>query len=184
MMLTEFLVPTYVQMLTGLKNWLKKAEDQRPNGGAEPLLSARLVSDMFPLSTQIRFTCVQAIEGVYRLQGRDLPPMVSEYLDEGRAAGEQPGTMAEAIGRIDAAIALIEQAAGQADELAGNTEIAHSLPMGMTFDMTALQFGRDWSLPQFYFHICAAYNILRAQGVELGKADYIGHAIGYLRKSG
>lgn len=183
-MLTEFLVPTYVQMLTGLKNWLNKAQTQHPDGGVEALLSARLASDMFPLSTQIRFACVQALEGVYRLQGRDFPPMVLEYLNEGRAGGEQPGTMAQAIGRIDDAIALIEQSAAQAEELAGGTDIAHSLPMGMTFDMTALQFGRDWSLPQFYFHICAAYSILRAQGVELGKADYIGHALGYLRKTG
>jgi uncharacterized protein len=182
-MLTEFLIPTYVHMLTGLKNWLHKAETQCPNGDAEALLSARLASDMFPLSTQIRFSCVQALEGVYRLQGRDFPPIILEYLDEGRAGGEHPGSLADAVRRIDDAIALVEQAATQADELAANTEIAHSLPMGMTFDMTALQFGRDWSLPQFYFHICAAYSILRAQGVELGKADYIGHAIGYLRKS-
>ena len=55
------------------------------------------------------------------------------------------------------------------------------LPMGMTFDLTRAQFARDWALGQFYFHVMAAYAILRNQGVEIGKADYVPHMFGYLR---
>lgn len=51
MTLPNVLVPTYVQMLRALSDWLAKAEAQMPNGGAEALLSACLASDMFPLST-------------------------------------------------------------------------------------------------------------------------------------
>jgi len=49
------------------------------------------------------------------------------------------------------------------------------------FDLTAEQYVRDWTLPQFYFHVMAAYTILRAQGVALGKADYVAHMFPYLR---
>ena len=61
------------------------------------------------------------------------------------------------------------------------TPIAHSLPIGMTFDLTAEQYARDWALPQFYFHLVTAYAILRANGVPLGKADFVAHMFQYLR---
>ena len=59
--------------------------------------------------------------------------------------------------------------------------IAHALPQGMVFDLTPEQYVRDWALPQFYFHVMAAYAILRARGVALGKADYVAHMFAYLR---
>ncbi len=55
------------------------------------------------------------------------------------------------------------------------------LPMGMTFDLTRAQFARDWALGQFYFHVMAAYAILRKEGVEIGKPDYVPHMFAYLR---
>ncbi len=69
MMLRDILAPTYVHMLGALSAWLAKAEAQKPDGEAEALLVARLAPDMFPLSTQIRFACVQAQEGTFRLLG-------------------------------------------------------------------------------------------------------------------
>ena len=62
-----------------------------------------------------------------------------------------------------------------------STQIAHALPQGMVFDLTAEQYARDWALPQFFFHVMTAYSILRSQGVELGKADYVAHMFTYLR---
>lgn len=61
------------------------------------------------------------------------------------------------------------------------TPIAHDLPTGMIFDLTAEQYARDWALPQFYFHVMIAYAILRSEGVELGKADYVAHMFAHLR---
>src|SRR3546814_7546745 len=63
---------------------------------AEALLSVRLAPDMFPLATQIRFSCVQAIEGVFRLKGEAFPPLVEILLDEGRNADDRAGSMADA----------------------------------------------------------------------------------------
>ena len=51
----------------------------------------------------------------------------------------------------------------------------------MVFDLTAEQYARDWTLAQFYFHVMTAYSILRNQGIELGKADYVAHMLPYLR---
>ncbi len=181
MSLTNLLVPTYQQMLKTLSGWLDKALGQLPEDRAEALLAARLAEDMFPLSTQIRFACVQAHEAVHRLRGEEFPETVTALLDEGRNAGTNPGTIAAARARIDQTIAWLDALAP--DALDGDPErpIAHALPMGIVFDLTAEQYARDWTLPQFYFHVMIAYAILRAEGVELGKADYVTHMFAYLR---
>ncbi|WP_375397229.1 DUF1993 family protein [uncultured Sphingomonas sp.] len=181
MTLTDILVPTYVQMLKALSGWLGKAQAQLPDGAAEALLSARLAPDMFPLSTQIRFACVQAQEGVFRLKGEAFPASMDVLLDEGRNAGGHPGSIADAQARIAETISLVESAAAEAFDEDPERAIAHSLPMGMVFDLTAEQYARDWALPQFYFHLMIAYAILRGGGVELGKADYVAHMFAYLR---
>jgi hypothetical protein len=149
-------------MLQALSGWLAKAAAQKPDAEAEALLSARLAPDMFPLSTQIRFACVQAYEGVYRLRGAAFPTSLTELLDEGRNAGERPGSL----------------------DMDPDSPIAHQLANGMIFDLTAEQYVRDWMLGQFYFHIMTAYSILRSAGVDIGKADYIPHMLPYLRQAG
>ena len=181
MSLTNLLVPTYTQMLKTLAGWLAKAQEQLPAEDAEALLSARLAPDMFPLSTQIRFTCVQAQEAVYRLKAEPFPASLQEILDEGRNAGEHPGSLADAQARIDETIALLEGLAPDALDVDPSSPIVHDLPIGMIFDLTAEQYARDWNLPQFYFHLMTAYAILRNQKVELGKADYVPHMFAYLR---
>ncbi|MDT9600777.1 DUF1993 domain-containing protein [Sphingosinicella rhizophila] len=181
MLLTSLLVPTYRHMLTTLAGWLDKAEAEMPGGGAEQLLSACLAPDMFPLSTQIRFACVQAQECIFRLRGEEFPNSVATLLDEGRNARDHPGSIADAKARILETIALLDELAPTA--LDGDPEgpVAHALPNGMIFDLTAEQYARDWTLPQFYFHLMIAYAILRSEGVNLGKADYVTHMFAYLR---
>ena len=180
-MLSNMLVPTYVQMLGALSEWLGKAEAQMPDGGAESLMAARLAPDMFPLSTQVRFACVQAQEGVFRLRGQPFPAAVEVLLDEGRNAAERPGLIADARARIAETMAVLDAAGADMPDVNPATPIAHALPQGMVFDLTAEQYVRDWALPQFYFHVMAAYAILRASGVGLGKADYVAHMFTYLR---
>ena len=181
MNLLDMLAPTYVQMLGALSAWLDKAQAQMPDGSGKPLLLARLAPDMFPLSTQVRFACVQAQEGVFRLRGEELPASVASLLDEGRNAGDNPGSIADAKARIAETIALVQAAVVDAPAMDPETPIAHALPQGMIFDLTAGQYVRDWALPQFYFHVMTAYAILRAQGVDLGKIDYVAHMLPYLR---
>lgn len=181
MTLMELLVPTYVQLLEGLSAWLAKAAAERPDGAADLLLGARLAPDMFPLATQVRFACVQAQEGVFRLREEALPESVAVLLDEGRQAAEHPGSIADAQARIAETLAIVKAAAADARAIDPETPIAHALPQGIVFDMSAAQFARDWALPQFYFHVMTAYAILRAQGVTLGKIDYVAHMFAFVR---
>ena len=105
-------------------------------------------------------------------------------LNEGRNAGEHPGTLAEARARLDQALAHLDtldaNALGRVPE---DQPIVLDLPMGMTFDLTRAQFARDWALGQFYFHVMAAYTILRKEGVEIGKAHYVPHMFAFLRSA-
>lgn len=179
MTLTELLVPTYRQMLEALAAWLRKAGEQREDPDA--LMAARLAPDMFPLSTQIRFACLQAHEGGRRLRHETFPAGMEELLEEGRSGGEQPGSLADALGRIDQALAYIGSLEPGSLDGGDKKALALELPMGIAFDLNGEQYARDWALPQFYFHVMTAYTILRREGIELGKADYVQHMFAYLR---
>jgi hypothetical protein len=181
MTLTDLLVPTYRNMLQTLKGLLDKAVSQLGDERAEALLAARLAPDMFPLATQLRFCAVQAQEAPLRLLGQPLDP-IQPVLDEGRDAGANPGTLAQAVARIDEAMAFLDSLAHDAlDQASGDSMLALDLPVGMTFDLPRDRFARDWALGQFYFHLVTAYAILRKEGVEIGKPDYVPHMFPYLR---
>ena len=180
-MLTQQFVPTCQQMLGAMSAWLQKAEAQLTGKQAQALLGARLADDMFPLSTQVRFACVQAYEGVYRLRGEAFPDIVEELLAEGRGAGEAPGTFETARKRIDETLSFLGSLAPDALDIDPDSPVAHALPNGMIFDLTARQYVRDWATAQFYFHVMIAYAILRKEGVDLGKADYVAHLLPFLR---
>lgn len=179
MSITALLLPTYRQMLQGLAAWLRKAQAQ--GGDADALMAARLAPDMFPLSTQVRFACLQAHEGVYRLRHEAFPAAPDELLNEGRGGGERPGTIADALTRIDETLAFLNGLAPDALDGGAARPLALELPMGLAFDFDGERYARDWALPQFYFHVMTAYAILRNQGIELGKADYSAHMFAYLR---
>lgn len=181
MTLTTLLVPHYAQMLRALAAWLEKAQSQMPETDAERLLSERLAADMFPLSSQVRFACLQAQEAVFRLRGEALLDRLGQLAREGREAGEAPGTLADARARIDETLAFLAGLGPDALDAGAGLPIAIELPNGMAFDMTGEEYARDWALPQFNFHLITAYAILRSRGVALGKADYVAHMFAYLR---
>ncbi len=158
-------IPTYAQMLKGLSAQLTKAE---AHGGE--LLTARLAPDMFPLATQIRFVCNQASDLLRHLTGADSFAPAEDAADFAGLRAQ----LADAVARIEAV---------QPDAFAGAAEktIELKMPNGIVFDLTGEQFVRDWSLPQLYFHLMAAYAILRSQGVPLGKPDWVPHMFAYIR---
>lgn len=183
MALTSILVPTYINTLGALSNWLAKAQAQLGEADAEALLTARLAPDMFPLATQVRFACVQALEASHRLRGVAFPETIGALLDEGRKAGEMPGSIADARARIDETIRQMKALAPDALDREPSSPVAHELANGMIFDLTAEQYARDWTLAQFYFHVMIAYAIMRKEGIDLGKVDYIPHMLPYLRSN-
>ena len=158
-------IPTYAQMLKGLSGQLTKAE---AHGG--DLLGARLAPDMFPLATQVRFVCNQASALLRHLTGADSFAPAEDATDFAGLKAQ----LADAVARIEATPAsAFEGAAGKTIEM--------KMPNGIVFDLTGEQFVRDWSLPQLYFHLMAAYAILRHQGVPLGKPDWVPHMFAYIR---
>ncbi len=89
--------------------------------------------------------------------------------------------MADAEARIAEALACLDAVEPGALDAGGDRAVALELPNGMAFDLTGAQFVRDWTLPQFYFHVSAAYAITRHHGVALGKADLVPHMFACLR---
>ena len=158
---------TYANMLGTLDTLVARAES---HAKGEALLASRLAEDMFPLATQLRFVCNMPGETLARMTGLDF---VSSDTD--------PATLAEARERIAAAKALIA-ASDPATWPASDAAVDFTLPNGMSFAMQAHEYCRDWAIPQLYFHMTAAYAILRMEGLPIGKAEFVGYMFKYIKQ--
>ena len=172
MTLHDLTIPAYRHGLRALSGQLDKALAWGNDNGVGELqfIASRLAPDMFPLATQVRFTCMQAVQAPTRLGAMGAPALAEDAID---FAGLQ-AQIAETIAWLEG---IAPEALGSDDARA----VGFDLPNGMVFDMTAATYVRDWAQPQFYFHAVAAYSILRHMGVPLGKADYVGYMMQYLR---
>lgn len=158
---------TYTNMLGTLDHLVTKAEGHEKG---EALLQARLAEDMFPLHTQIRFTLDQVVTALKRLGNLELASDDSDIT-----------SFAEAHKRIAAVRELVANTDPATWPASGDT-VEFTLPNGMTFAMQAHEYCRDWTTPQFYFHLMAAYAILRAEGLAIGKIDYVGYMMRYMKQ--
>jgi uncharacterized protein len=122
----------------------------------------RLIADMFPLSRQVQIACDTAKGAVARLAGVDVP----KHEDT-----EQ--TLAELKQRIAKTIDFVLSVAPDKVDGSEDREVTLSLG-GKDVTYTGLQYLLGHAYPNFYFHVTTAYDILRANGVDLGKRDYIG----------
>lgn len=157
-------VPSFVAMLNALDAVLAKAAAHAEAKNIDPsvLLGSRLFPDMFPLSRQVQIACDFAKGTTARLAGMEVPV----YEDNEK-------TFADLRVRIAKTLAFVTSLKpGQID---GSEERQVTLKVGgesMTFKGEPYLVG--FALPNFYFHLTAAYAILRHNGVELGKRDYLG----------
>lgn len=170
--LYDLTVPAYANGLRALSGQLSKALEwgKANDVGELRLIAARLAPDMFPLAAQVRFSCIQAMQPATRLGAAGAPELADDATD---FAGLQAQ-----IGATLEWLATVDRAALDGDP---DRPVGFDLPNGMAFDMTAATYVRDWAQPQFYFHLVAAYAVLRHMGVPLGKADYVGYMMQYLR---
>ena len=169
----ELAIDTYVHMLGTLTHVLDKATKHAEARKFNPadLAGARLAPDMFPLSTQVYLACHHAKDGAARLTGKE--PLA---LERGvQWTFEQLGP------QIQSAIDHVRGIPNSAFDGAETRKVVITINPERVFEMTGLQFLRDWSLPHFYFHVVTAYDILRDAGVEIGKRDYVPHMTSYLR---
>lgn len=158
---------TWANILGTLDHLVTRAEG---HDKGEALLQARLAEDMFPLATQIRFTIDQVVTALNRLGNLGLASDDSDI-----------ASFAEAHARIAAAREVVAGIDPATLPAAGDT-VEFTLPNGMAFAMQAHEYCRDWTTPQAYFHLMAAYTILRAEGLAIGKADYVGYMMKYLKQ--
>ncbi len=157
-------VPPIVLTLTNLKAILEKAAAHAEAKKIDPpvLLSARLYPDMLPFSRQIQIATDNAKGSVSRLAGIDPP----KYEDN-------ESTFPELAARIDKTITLLETfKPGQID---GSEDKTITLPMrDRTLTFKGLPYLLDYALPNIYFHVTTAFAILRHNGVDIGKKDFLG----------
>ncbi|MEZ5681059.1 MAG: DUF1993 domain-containing protein [Erythrobacter sp.] len=157
---------TYTNMLGTLAHLVAKAGE---HGEGEALLEARLAEDMFPLHTQIRFTIGQVIITLNRLGDTGFVEDESDIAD-----------FTEACSRI-ATVRELVASTDPASWPASDGLVEFDLPNGMSFAMQAHEYIRDWAMPQFYFHLMTTYSILRSEGLQIGKADYVPFMMKYLK---
>jgi hypothetical protein len=157
-------VPAFVRGLTSLKNVLAKgaAHAAAKKIDEAVFLNARLFPDMLPLARQIHIATDFARGTVSRLAGSEPPKWE-----------DNETTFADLIARVDRTIAAIKEfTAAQVD--GGDTRTITRPVRGEPKAFSGINYLQQYSMPNFYFHVTTAYAILRSNGVEIGKADFIG----------
>jgi hypothetical protein len=158
-------VPVFRQMLGSLDAILARAEAHATEKNIEPaaLTRARLFPDMFPLSKQVQIACDFARGVSARLAGAEVP----KYDDEEQTFAELRGLIARTVGFIDGFTPTRFEAAAQREIVT-----RPGTPKERRFNGQAYLL--SYGLPQFFFHVTTAYALLRHNGVEIGKRDYMG----------
>ena len=162
-------VPSFQQMLGSLRRMLDKGEAFSNAAGLahDGLIQARLIDDMLPFAYQVKSTAVHSLGAIECIrQGTFSPDRTTP-----------PDSFAGLRERIDdtlAGLAAIDPA--ELDSFVGR-------PMRFELgdykvDYVAEDFLLSFSIPNFYFHVTTAYDILRSRGVAIGKADYLGRTRG------
>lgn len=161
-------IPIFRQMLNSLHDVLDTAETHATENKIDPnaLLLARLFPDMFPLMRQVQIACDFAKGVPARLAGMELPV----YEDNEQTFGELRARIAKTLAFTDTITP--EQVNGSEER-----EIVIMPGTSLEKKMTGQPYLLHYGLPQFLFHVTTAYAILRHNGVEIGKRDFLG-AIG------
>ncbi len=160
-------IAVYRARIDTMLGMLTKAE---AHAKGDALLESRLAEDMHPLATQARF--------VANLPGEALPRLTSRSFT---SRDDNETTIAGAKAALQETADLLDSVT--ADELvAADSTVVLDLPNGMQFTLSAEEYVRDWSLTNFYFHLTAAYAILRMEGLDIGKIDFMPHMMKYMTK--
>ena len=157
-------IPVFQHMLRNLSHILDKGEANAQARKFDPsvLASFRLAPDMLPFTKQVQIACDAAKLAVSRIAGIDAPKF-----------DDSETTFPELKARIQKTLDYL--ATVPADKLDGTEDRDITFPVGReaTRTMKAQAYLTTWALPNFFFHVTTAYAILRHNGVDLGKPDYL-----------
>ncbi|MGY4515853.1 DUF1993 domain-containing protein [Lysobacter sp. HA18] len=156
-------VPAFVRALRNLRHILDKGAAHARERGVDPnsLLELRVIDGMLPLSRQVQIACDMAKNGAARLAGQEPVPLADEET-----------TLEQLYARIDRTIELVEGVDRAKIDGSETREIVLNMRTGeMRF--TGQDYLLNFVLPNLYFHVTAAYALLRREGAPLGKMDFI-----------
>jgi hypothetical protein len=157
-------IPVFVRMLGNLSSILDKAVAHAEAKKIEPavFINSRLAPDMYPLSRQVQIATDMAKGCAARLAGIDVP----SYEDN-------ESTFEELQARIAKTIVFLQSVS--VDQINSSEERAVTLKLrNREINFVGQPYLLHFVLPNFYFHVTAAYAILRHNGVDLGKMDFVG----------
>jgi hypothetical protein len=160
----DLLKPICDQMLPALNGILSKAEADAQERGIEErvYLDARLAPDMFAFARQVQIA-TDLLKGAFsRLSGGESPSWPDEE-----------SSFAELRARVQKTIDHVGSFAREQFDDAAERNVELKFP-GVTFNFKGQEYLLGFVLPNFYFHMTTAYDILRHNGVTLGKKDYLG----------
>lgn len=157
-------VGVFVRALNNLSAILKKGEAYAAAKGVDPsvLVNSRLAVDMHPLNRQVQIASDGAKGCIARLAGVEVP----SYPDT-------ETTFAELYARIDKTVAFLNSITPEQLEGAEAREVVLKFP-GREMTFTGADFLLGFATPNVYFHVTTAYDILRHNGVDIGKMDFLG----------
>jgi len=163
MTLYDASVPHFQRMLGNVERWLDTAvaHAHRRKFDPEVLVSARLAPDQWPLARQVGGVCDTAKFTVARLCAKEAP----KHSDDQKTLGELRARIHSVLGFL---------AGFKRDDFAGAGERVVAPPVLAGKEVLGSVYLFEMQLPNFYFHATTAYAILRHNGVELGKWDYLG----------
>ena len=160
----EASIPVFVRMLGNLSSILDKAVIYAETKNIDPaiLVNARLAPDMYPLSRQVQIATDMVKGCAARLAGVDVP----SYEDN-------EATFADLQARIAKTVAFLQSVS--AEQINGSEGRTVTLKLrGREIQFLGRPYLLDFVLPNLYFHVTTTYAILRHNGVEIGKMDYLG----------
>lgn len=157
-------IPVFTLSLSNLLVILDKAESHAASKKIDPkaIPQARLIADMLPLSAQVQLACDAAKGAAARLAGVAVP----KYEDT-------EATLAELATRVSKTLDFIKTIKPEQLQGAETREIAIQLPQ-TTLKFTGINYLTNFALPNFFFHVTMTYALLRKNGVDLGKRDFLG----------
>lgn len=157
-------VPAFARQLRAMKGVLAKAQAHAEAQGVDParMLELRLAPDMLPLVNQVRVATDHAKGATYRLSGREVPPLADEE-----------ASFEDLEARLDRTLELIAAVPEAEFKGAEGREVVLRTRMG-EMTLTGSDYLWFFALPNFFFHATTAYDILRVNGVPLGKRDFLG----------
>lgn len=158
-------VPVFKQLLTALKTILSQASEHATTKGIEPdaLLQARLFPDMFPLLKQVQIAADFSRGITARLAGLDVPTYDS-----------QEKNFSDLDALLTQTLAFLDSVNAAQFEGKENSEIVLRPGTPKEKKLSGQVYLANYGLPQFFFHVTTAYDILRHNGMAIGKRDFMG----------